>query len=195
MHTATRATSRNEFQEAVTMSSTEGSTSAPRPVDEERDAAEQSRQRIARTLDRLEERIVEEKHEPGGTELLRSISDRVRDRPLTALAIAAGVGALLGAIGGRDRHYRELEDDERAEPSARRGRHRSTRADFDDEQWPPRHSAGSAAFAAIRAQLIGAATTAIAAAITSRVADRARRNAQDHQGEDGPDDEQVDLRE
>src|SRR5688572_13248542 len=153
----------------------------PQTVDQARDAVERSRERISRTLDRLEDRIVEKKHElQDKADVFRPVKTQVRSRPLTAVAVAVGLGALLGSLGGghedadRGRHGKAhaLTDDERRELREwrrhRRERLRALARDHEPEpRRPRRHS--TSRFDSLKGQLIGAATTAITAAITSRV--------------------------
>jgi ElaB/YqjD/DUF883 family membrane-anchored ribosome-binding protein len=161
----------------------------PQTVDEARHAVEKSRQRISSTLDALEDRIVEKKHEiRERVDVLRPVRDQIAVRPFTAVAVAAGVGALLGSLGGSDddehRHSRSgrvrgraLSDDDRSElrewRKARRERLRariSTDHDEDDD------GRDTSRFDALKHQLMGAVTTAVTTAVTKRV----RRMAMDN---------------
>jgi ElaB/YqjD/DUF883 family membrane-anchored ribosome-binding protein len=159
----------------------------PQTVDQARDAVERSRERISRTLDRLEDRIVDKKHElQDKADVFRPVKTQVRQRPLTAIAVAVGIGALLGSLGGgheeelarvRGGRGHALSDDERRELREwRRHRRERLRAVMNQEE---RHRGGRNGRAdsrrgSLKSQLIGAATTAITAAITSRVKDFAR---------------------
>jgi ElaB/YqjD/DUF883 family membrane-anchored ribosome-binding protein len=149
----------------------------PRTVDEARDAVERSRQRISSTLDALEGRIVEKKHEiQNRVDVLRPVRDQVERRPFTAVAVAVGVGALLGSIGGRGTEDEErqgrrdgkgrLSEDDRTELREWRRMRRErlqarSRHEHDDD--------GSSRFDALKNQLAGAVTSAIGAVVTAKV--------------------------
>lgn len=170
----------------------------PRTVDEARDAVERSRQRISSTLDRLEDRIVEKKHElQDRVDVFRPVRDQIAQRPFTAVAVGIGVGALLGSIGGGDdeeethRHSRSgrvrglpLSDDDRRElrewRRARKQRLRAAAArrhpgDDRDERHGG-HDDSSSRFDALKHQLLGAVTSAITTAVTQRVRSMAMNN-------------------
>jgi len=157
----------------------------PQTVDQARDAVERSRERISRTLDRLEDRIVEKKHElQDKADVFRPVKTQVRSRPLTAVAVAVGLGALLGSLGGghedadRGRHGKAhaLTDDERRELREWR-RHRRERlralggGDYEKESQRRPRRPSTSRLDSLKGQLMGAATTAITAAIASRVRD------------------------
>jgi hypothetical protein len=166
----------------------DGPAGEPRTVDEARDAVERSRQRISSTLDALEDRIVEKKHElQERVDVLRPVRDQIVERPFTALAVGLGVGALLGSIGGGGdddghEHHRSgrmrggLSDDDRRElrewRRARRERlsARGSRPDGHERDQDDGDS-GSAGlrFDALRHQLMGAVTSAVTAAVTRKV--------------------------
>jgi ElaB/YqjD/DUF883 family membrane-anchored ribosome-binding protein len=147
----------------------------PQTVDQARDAVERSRERISRTLDRLEDRIVEKKQElQDKADVLRPVKNQVQLRPLTAVAVAVGVGALLGSFGGGIAKARN------------RGRRTSWQAS-DDELEPlralasgsernrgRRNGRGQSRLDGLKGQLIRAAATAITAAITKSVKEYAR---------------------
>jgi len=169
------------------MSSNLESAAAPQTVDEARHAVERSRQRISTTLDQLEEKIVEKKHElQDRADVLRPVKDQIRERPFTAVAVGLGVGALLGSLGGADderesrrgrgadsamtdeerrelrewrRHRRERLEARLGATAARNGR--SSR-DHHDSSDPGRLDA-------MKNQLMGAITSAIGAAVTAKV--------------------------
>jgi hypothetical protein len=160
----------------------------PRTVDEARDAVERSRQRISSTLDALEDRIVEKKHElQDRVDVLKPVREQIVSRPFTALAIGLGVGALLGSIGGGDdsesehEHRRSgrvkggLSDEDRRElrewRRARRDRLRSRARhdrDHDDDHREESRFAGLR-LDALRHQLMGAVTSAVTAVVTKKV--------------------------
>lgn len=131
----------------------EEGTDSPQTVDEARDAVARSRERISSTLDALEDRIVEKKHEiQDRVDVLRPVREQIAERPLTAVMAGLAVGALLGALGGGDddeytrrRSGRisghELDDDERDELKQwRRQRRKRLRAKLSrssvDSDWP-----------------------------------------------------------
>jgi ElaB/YqjD/DUF883 family membrane-anchored ribosome-binding protein len=99
-------------REAARMNSrTPDAMGDPRTVDEARHAVERSRERISSTLDQLEDRIVEKKHElQDRVDVLRPVREQIVDRPFTAIAVAVGIGALLGSLGGSDSEF-DADDD------------------------------------------------------------------------------------
>jgi ElaB/YqjD/DUF883 family membrane-anchored ribosome-binding protein len=160
----------------------------PRTVDEARDAVERSRQRISSTLDALEERIVEKKHElQEKVDVLRPVRDQIVNRPFTAIAVGVGIGALLGSIGGgrddeehehrrsgrirgvlEDRDRKELRKWRRARRERLRARSRHDHDDHDDHDRDDDSGSGLR-FDALRHQLMGAVTSAVTAAVTRKV--------------------------
>jgi ElaB/YqjD/DUF883 family membrane-anchored ribosome-binding protein len=173
---------------------TESTADEPRTVGEARDAVERSRQRISSTLDQLEDRIVEKKHEiRERVDVLRPVREQIAERPFTALAVAAGVGALLGSIGGgaddddghshsrsgRVRGHSLSDDDRRELREWRRARKQRLRARLHDDADDDR---GSSRFDALKHQLMGAVTSAITTAVTKRVRQLAMDNIGGHDG-------------
>jgi ElaB/YqjD/DUF883 family membrane-anchored ribosome-binding protein len=174
----------------------EETTGSPQTVDEARVAVERSRERISSTLDALEDRIVEKKHElQDRADVLRPVREQIVARPFTAVAVGLGVGALLGSLGGgdderdshRSRSGRErghtIGDDDREElrrwRRARRERLQSIsrhRHDHDDDHGHADDDDGESRFGGLRHQLMGALTSAITTAVTSRVREYARTN-------------------
>lgn len=158
---------------------------SPRTVDEARDAVERSRQRISSTLDTLEDRIVEKKHElKDRADVLRPVRDRITARPLVAVAVAVGVGALLGRLGGgpdadadvrRGRSGRvrgtALADRDRAELRRWRRSRRERLRSMTGENGRRDHTDDDAGghLDGLKQQLMGALTTAISAAVAARV--------------------------
>jgi ElaB/YqjD/DUF883 family membrane-anchored ribosome-binding protein len=170
---------------------TAASSHDPRTVDEARDAVERSRQRISSTLDQLEDRIVEKKHEiQDRADVLRPVRERIAQRPFTSVAIAIGVGAVLGSLGGGDageggraavagrrsmlvddeqrRRRREWREARQHRLRARTGHHRSNGAE-------------DTRFDALKQQLLAAVLSAVSTAVTARV----REFASGRGGHDG----------
>jgi hypothetical protein len=171
----------------------------PRTVDEARHAVERSRQRISSTLDTLENRIVEKKHEiKERVDVLRPVRDQISQRPFTSVAVGLGVGALLGSIGGGDDddhshsrsgrvRGRSLSDDDRQElrewRKARKQRLRARMQNNDDDDDDDRDSSDSR-LGALRHQLMGAVTAAVTTAVTKRVRQLAMDNISGLIGDD-----------
>jgi ElaB/YqjD/DUF883 family membrane-anchored ribosome-binding protein len=168
----------------------EESTDSPQTVEEARDAIERSRHRISTTLDQLETRIVEKKHEiQDRVDVLRPAREQVSARPFTAVAVAFGVGAFLGALGGgsddsdtrrrsgRGRTGSALSAADRQElrewRRARRDRLRSSR---DSRDGGDTHDDDDSRFDALKHQLMGAVTSAITSAVTARLRSFARNS-------------------
>jgi ElaB/YqjD/DUF883 family membrane-anchored ribosome-binding protein len=168
----------------------ESGADSPQTVDEARGAVERSRQRISSTLDELEGRIVEKKHEiQQRADVLRPVREQIATRPFTAVAVGVGVGALLGSLGGGDDEYsrrrsgrisgRALSDEDRTELLEwRRARRKRLRAamrrsrhehDHDHERDDQHDDDGDSRFDALKHQLMGAVTSAITTALTRRV--------------------------
>lgn len=174
--------------------------SAPRTVDEARDAVERSRQRISSTLDTLEDRIVEKKHElKDRADVLRPVRERIAARPFPAVAVAVGLGLLLGRLGGGSdsaelRHTRSgrlrgeaLSPRDRSElrqwRRARRDRLRSMVRENGGDAGRQDDVVGSS-LDTLKHTLMGALTTAITAAVASRVREfAAGRAGGDEHGE------------
>lgn len=166
----------------------------PQTVDEAKDAVERSRQRISTTLDALEDRIVEKKHAmQDRMNVLRPVREQVSVRPLTAVAVAVGVGALLGSLSGRgDRE--EVARDVKAGREGKSSRSMRGRSGLDERdraelrEWRRmrrerlRNRIGSGRdeddeggrLDALKHQLAGAVTSAIGAAVTARLRDFSR---------------------
>jgi ElaB/YqjD/DUF883 family membrane-anchored ribosome-binding protein len=172
----------------------EESTETPQTVDQARDAVERSRQRISSTLDALEERIVEKKHEiQDRVDVMRPVREQIAERPFTALAVGVGVGALLGSLGGRDdsehSHRRSgrisgrtLSDEDREELQQwRQARKRRLRAAMQRQELRDGRSRSSSddddsRFDALKHQLMGALTSAVTTALTKRIRRMASHN-------------------
>jgi ElaB/YqjD/DUF883 family membrane-anchored ribosome-binding protein len=148
----------------------------PRTVDEARSAVERSRERISNTLDALEDRIVEKKHEiQDRVDVLKPVRQQVENRPFTAVAVAVGVGALLGSLGGRgrdeDRGSRRgssMKEEDRAELREWR-RMRRERLEARTSRSDAAEDAGPGRLDALKHQLAGAVTSAIGAVVTAKV--------------------------
>lgn len=174
-------------------SRTEYTADEPRTVDEARDAVERSRQRISSTLDALEDRIVEKKHAlQQRADVFRPVKEQVAQRPFTAVAVAVGVGALLGSLGGRDSDDRSSRGDDRSSRGEsrrdrdgylsaeerrelrewRKHRHErwEARSRVRERQYEDEHS-GPSGLDKFKNQLMGAVTSAIGAAVTAKVKD------------------------
>jgi ElaB/YqjD/DUF883 family membrane-anchored ribosome-binding protein len=169
-------------------------TDTPQTVDQARDAVERSRQRISSTLDALEERIVEKKHEiQDRVDVMRPVREQIAERPFAAIAIGVGVGALLGSLGGGDddehTHRRSgrirgrmLSDDDREELQEwRRSRKRRLRAAMQRQERENGRGSKSgddddSRFDALKHQLLGALTSAVTTAVTRRIRTMATQN-------------------
>ena len=74
-------------------------TYEPRTVEEARRAVVESRERLSDTLGNIEQSLTVKKQElEAKVDVLRPVKKRVRSRPLAALAVALGVGILLGRM-------------------------------------------------------------------------------------------------
>jgi ElaB/YqjD/DUF883 family membrane-anchored ribosome-binding protein len=168
------------------MSSREQETQgSPQTVGEARDAVERSRERISSTLDALEDRIVEKKHElKDRADVLRPVREQVLKRPFTAVAVAVAAGALLGSLGGGRTEEPRLRRGGRpteAPVSAgdrselrrwRRTRRERLRSLAREPGGNGRHHGddeGDSAFAGLKQQLMGAAASVLTAAVTAKV--------------------------
>jgi ElaB/YqjD/DUF883 family membrane-anchored ribosome-binding protein len=183
-------------------SRTRESADSPRTVDEARDAVERSRERISSTLDALEDRIVEKKHElKDRANVLRPVRERIVERPFTAVAVAAGVGALLGSLGGGDddgdtvpgrsgRSRRSglsgppVSADDRSEMRRWRRTRRERLGSLSHESDDSGRGDADSPFTGLKRQLMGAIGSALTAAVPSRV----REYAASGLGRDGRED-------
>jgi ElaB/YqjD/DUF883 family membrane-anchored ribosome-binding protein len=185
---------------------------SPRTVDEARDAVERSRQRISSTLDQLEDRIVEKKHElQDKADVLRPIRQRIVEHPFTAVVVGAGVGALLGALAGGsddngdDHHDRgssgrasarnsPMSDEDRAELRRWRRSRRQRLETVTRRGRGGRDHDDDSRFDGLKHQLMGAVTSAITAAVTARLRQFARDNISQLTGGDGRGNDRQDWR-
>jgi ElaB/YqjD/DUF883 family membrane-anchored ribosome-binding protein len=181
----------------------EEGTDTPQTVDEARDAVQRSRQRISSTLDALEERIVEKKHEiQDRADVMRPVREQIAGRPFTAVFAGLALGAFLGSLGGRDEeehvHRRsgrlsgqelgegdreELRQWRRERKQRLRARMRRQRGGRPGELRAHREDfrddkGDDSRFDALKHQLLGALTSAVTAAVTTRL----RRMAMDGVG-------------
>ena len=162
---------------------TQDNSIEPPTVDQARAAVERSRERISRTLDRLEDRIVDKKYElQDRADVFRPVKQQVRLRPLTAIAIGFGVGVVLGSLsrgrqGGRGKRLRGLDRKERRQLREWREQRRErllARADTSRSDGNAHESRQESRFDGMKGQLVGAVTTALTAAITSGMKDFVR---------------------
>lgn len=141
----------------------------PATIEQARAHIEASRARISETLDEIEERLVEKRVElREKLDVKKRVLDQVEEMPLRSVAIAAGVGFLLGMVGRRHRRDRIRRD----EHDELRGLLREAHEDGDDA---PSISIGRAHptfWQETRAQLVGALTAALVAAVSERLRPR-----------------------
>jgi hypothetical protein len=179
----------------------------PRTLQEARRAVEQSRERIAATLDELEGRIVETKASiQRKADVVRPARNAIRARPLIALGVAVALGVFLGTRGGDDED--DAEDDYGFEKSERKAleewRKRRRRllleeaeeageAFEDVEDAEEKRSGGGGFLRMIGHEVAGVAIGIIAAEVAERVFG-ARSDDNDDEGEpDYEDDEYVET--
>jgi len=141
----------------------------PATIEQARAHIEASRARISETLDEIEERLVEKRVElREKLDVKKRLLDQVEEMPLRSVAIAAGVGFLLGMVGRgrrRDRIRREEHDEIR-------GLLHDAHEHGDDA---PAISIGRSHptfWQETRAQLVGALTAALVAAVSERMRPR-----------------------
>ncbi len=146
----------------------------PATIEQARAHIEASRARISETLDEIEERLFEKRVElREKLDVRKRLLDEVEARPLRSVAIAAGVGFLVGMIGRR-RSRRQVSADERDEL-----RELLREAHEEDDAARP-ISIGRAHptfWQETRAQMVGALTAALVAAVTERLRPREVKEA------------------
>ena len=159
---------------------TELKAGGPRTVKDARLAVEQSRQRIAATLDELEGRIVETKASiKRKADVVRPAREAIQKTPLIALGVAVALGLFLGTRGGGDDEEEEdgygFEKDERKALEEWRKRRRKMLLEeaedagelFDDE--PKQHGPFSRFLRSVGHEVAGVAVGIIAAEIAERM--------------------------
>src|SRR5690606_1414776 len=131
----------------------------PATIEQARAHIEASRARISETLDEIEERLTEKRVElREKLDVRKRLLDEVEEKPLRSVAIAAGIGFLVGMIGRR-RSHDHVSADERDELRE------LLREEGDDS---PSISIGRSHptfWQETRAQLVGALTTVLVAAV------------------------------
>lgn len=146
----------------------------PATIEQARAHIEASRARISETLDEIEGRLAEKRVElREKLDVRKRLLDEVEEKPLRSVAIAAGVGFLVGMIGRRRAHD-HVSADERDEL---RELLREAREDGDPS---PSISIGRSHptfWQETRAQLVGALTTVIVAAVAERLRPREIKDA------------------
>ncbi len=151
----------------------------PATIEQARAQVEASRARISETLDEIEERLVEKRVElREKLDVRKRVLDEVEAKPLRTVAIAAGVGFLVGMIGRRRRRERidAVDREELAELL------RDAREQGDGDVRPVSVGRPHPSFwQEARAQLVGALTAALVAAVTERLRPREVRSEQPRQ--------------
>lgn len=142
----------------------------PATIEQARAQVEASRARISETLDEIEERLTEKRVElREKLDVRKRVLDEVETKPLRTVAIAAGVGFLVGLIGRRRRRER-IDEGDRDEL---RELLREAREHGDDDVHPISIGRAHPSFwQEARAQLVGALTAALVAAVTERMRPR-----------------------
>src|SRR5690606_1880459 len=146
----------------------------PETTEQARAHIEASRARISEKLDEIEERLVEKRVAlREKLDVKKRLLNHVDEKPLRSVAIAAGVGFLLGTIGRR-RSRGHVDAHEREELRELLREARESGEDL------PSVSIGRAHptfWQEARAQLVGALTAALVAAVTERLRPREVREA------------------
>jgi ElaB/YqjD/DUF883 family membrane-anchored ribosome-binding protein len=158
--------------------------SASDDVGEARAQVERNRERLSETLGALEDRLIETKTAiREKVNVLRPVKKQVRARPWAAVAVAAGVGALVGAaLGGRS-DPDIIDEEERRRRREWRKRRRARVSGYDSDAYsgrisesvhpsrgrrPQSKKPSSSTMRAMRKQLMGAITSAVIAGLRDR---------------------------
>lgn len=141
-------------------------SAGPGSVEQARSEVARSRARISETLDQLEERLADKQQAlREKLDVKKRVNDVVDRRPLGAVAAAAGVGFLLGLIGGRGGSDHVMDEDEREEL-------RALLHEARENGGTPTISVGRSHpsfWQETRAQLVGALTATLIAAVAERL--------------------------
>jgi ElaB/YqjD/DUF883 family membrane-anchored ribosome-binding protein len=150
---------------------------SPQTVEEAREAVDLSRQRISTTLDALEARIVHGKHTlREKLDVRLQFREQVQRRPLAVVAVAAGLGMLLGSLGGGADDDSKDGDERRDLKKWRKQRKKRVRARLDaygDDDDADDDSGGG-----LKRQLLSVVTSAITAAAVAQAKRVAVENLQ-----------------
>ncbi len=143
------------------------STREPVSIAQARAEVERSRARMSETLDEIEDRLVEKRIElREKLNVKKRMREHVDRKPLNAVAIAAGVGFIVGLVGRR-RSRERVDADDRDELRALLLEAREH--DEDSELRPISIGRSHPSFwQEARAQLVGALTAALVTAVTER---------------------------
>lgn len=148
----------------------------PATIEQARAHIEASRARISETLDEIEERLVEKRVAlREKLDVKKRVLDEVEARPLRSVAIAAGVGFLVGMIG-RGRSSERFDDDDRDELRELLSEMRASHDD-DDVAHVSIGRSHPSFWQETRAQLVGALTAALVAAVAERLRPREEKEA------------------
>ena len=135
----------------------------PRGVEQAREEVVRSRARISETLDQLEGRLVDKKHElRDKLDVKKRVHDAVDKRPLAAVGVAAGVGFLLGILGGGKGGHGDADSEELRELLREARENGDAPAISVGRQHP-------SFWQEARAQLVGALTAALVTAVAERM--------------------------
>lgn len=166
-----------------TVPNTTGPSREAASIEQARAQVEQSRARIADTLDDIEERLLEKRHElQERLDVRKRVREQIDREPLLALAAAAGVGFLAGMIGRR----RTAERDElRAMLDA------DDDGEIDDIRSISIGRSHPGFWHEMRGQLVGALTATLVAAIADRLRPHADVVALSTEASDEDDDDDA----
>lgn len=142
----------------------------PATIEQARAHVEESRARLSETLDEIEDRLVEKRLElQEKLDVKKRVRERVDRKPLTMVAVAAGAGFLIGLIGRRRRAHAEREPVDRDELRALLRETREEDGEHDDVHEVHVGRAHPSFWQEARAQLVGALTAALVAAVSERM--------------------------